>query len=250
MHSSRTAPTAPRPNGRLRAGLATVLTLAVAAGLWAYWDYHRWLALGPGGVPYDLDGWRQVTWLRLQKKDPLGTAELARLSGHPGDLQTLGALPPRAGRRPRVAPHPIPHRQLDQHGDAGVRLVQRQLFDRAVADDAALVTYRKSRFERRNGAMFLRDGAAANRLAGDAGGEIAHIHPSDGSMHMTLGPSDARRVIEAGWGELHPLVGVPLGGGRVLPATYMLVYSPRDTAELRIVERILHAAVRYAAGRG
>jgi hypothetical protein len=38
-------------------------------------------------------------------------------------------------------------------------------------------------------------------------------------------------------------------GGRVLPATYLLVHSPRDTAEVRLVEQVLRAAVRYAAGQ-
>ena len=77
-----------------------------------------------------------------------------------------------------------------------------------------------------------------------AQGEIAHIHPSDGSMHMTLSPSDAKTVIEAGWGELHPLAGLNEG----LPATYIMIYSPRSTEENAVIERILKAAVEYAAG--
>ena len=37
--------------------------------------------------------------------------------------------------------------------------------------------------------------------------EIGHMHPTDGSMHMILSPSDAKVVIESGWGELHGLAG-------------------------------------------
>ncbi|KAK7936580.1 uncharacterized protein PG986_015018 [Apiospora aurea] len=36
------------------------------------------------------------------------------------------------------------------------------------------------------------------------GGEIAHPHRLDGSMHVVLHPEDVRTVIEGGWGERHP----------------------------------------------
>jgi len=28
-----------------------------AAGAWVYRDYQNWLALGPGGLPYNFNGW-------------------------------------------------------------------------------------------------------------------------------------------------------------------------------------------------
>jgi hypothetical protein len=67
------------------------------------------------------------------------------------------------------------------------------------------------------------------------------VHPSDGSMHMILSRTDVRTVIERGWGELHPLAGVMLN----LPATYVLIYSPRDMGELAVGARILNAAISH-----
>lgn len=60
-------------------------------------------------------------------------------------------------------------------------------------------------------------------------------------MHIVLSPTDAKKVIEAGWGELHPFA------GRLLPVkTYMLVYSPRNTADIAVINIVLEAAVSYA----
>jgi len=50
-------------------------------------------------------------------------------------------------------------------------------------------------------------------------------------MHMIFGPSDARTVIEKGWGERHPLSGVYPG----LPVTYLMIYAPRDQEEVAMV---------------
>ena len=225
----------------------TIVVAGVAAlggGIWAYRDYRSWLALGPGGLPYNLYGWVKVTRLRLMKRNPTETVILERFIGREGDLRGLATLPRRAGSRPRVDPHPIPHRQTDQHGSAQVRQEQHQIFDQQVANHPHLLIYRKSHFERRNDAICLREPEQAPRHAQDAHGEIAHIHPSDGSMHMILSPSDAKTVIEAGWGERHPLAGVYVG----LPETYMLIYAPRSAEENAVLERILGAAVVYAAG--
>lgn len=38
-----------------------VLLVVVALAGWVWLDYRSWLALGPGGVPYNLAGWAQVT---------------------------------------------------------------------------------------------------------------------------------------------------------------------------------------------
>jgi hypothetical protein len=41
---------------------------------------------------------------------------------------------------------------------------------------------------------------ACNTEAQKVGFEIAHVHPTDNSLHMLLSPADARAVVEAGWG--------------------------------------------------
>ncbi len=72
------------------------------------------------------------------------------------------------------------------------------------------------------------------------------VHPpDDGSMHMMLPENDVPELVEAGWGEVHPLVPV----GRMPPTTVM-VFGPRDDAELDIVLGLIDASYRYARGIG
>ena len=61
-------------------------------------------------------------------------------------------------------------------------------------------------------------------------------------MHMIFGSADAGRIIQAGWGECHPLA-----GQLNLPHTYLLVYPPRDEHELAVTARLLNAAVDHMA---
>jgi hypothetical protein len=72
------------------------------------------------------------------------------------------------------------------------------------------------------------------------GGEVARIHPFDGSMHMVCSPADAASVIEAGWGERHS----PAGRGK-LPATYLMIYAPRSSAEATVIAQLLAASIGY-----
>lgn len=76
--------------------------------------------------------------------------------------------------------------------------------------------------------------------------EIAHVHPLDGSLHMSLAPRDAKLVIERGWGERFGL------GGSVMPVTYIMVYAPRpggrEAADAEVVARILAASVKFMLG--
>jgi hypothetical protein len=47
-------------------------------------------------------------------------------------------------------------------------------------------------------------------------------------------------VIEKGWGERHPLAGVRLN----LPDTYLMIYAPRDTSELEVMQQLVRAAIQ------
>jgi Family of unknown function (DUF5519) len=70
-----------------------------------------------------------------------------------------------------------------------------------------------------------------------AGREFAHLHPSeDGSLHMTLPPALYDEVLAKGWGEPHPL------------SRTMLVWGPRDAAELEVVWGLIKASHAYANG--
>jgi len=88
-------------NFRKKKMMAGILAVILVVAGWAYVDYRRWLALGPGGVPYNLYGWAQVTWLRLWKKNPLDTTTFEKYIGKQGDTNGLGTLPTR-GRRPSI----------------------------------------------------------------------------------------------------------------------------------------------------
>lgn len=216
----------------------TVLTLAgLAAGsAAALWDYRRWQALGEGGIPWGLRGWLKVTSLRLKAGDPLDVGRLPEGSEHP----LVRDLPRRAGARPRIAPHPIPHRQLreDASADALERLAA--VFAEELADRPD-VEERQSSFEKHHPALY----AAGLVDRGESPtGEVAHFHRPQGSMHLQLNPEDARAVIERGWGELHGL------SGKALPGTYTLLYSPRDEADLDGIRRILRATLDWATGSG
>ena len=115
-------------------------------------------------------------------------------------------------------------------------------FDDLVNRRPDLLRYELSFFEKRNQAVFLRDPAAGHADAKASHGEIAHVHPSDGSMHMIFGAGDARAVIEPGWGECHPLA-----GRRNLPDSYILVYPLRDANEMEMTRQLLEAAVSHMA---
>jgi hypothetical protein len=56
-----------------------------------------------------------------------------------------------------------------------------------------------------------------------------------------LARADAAQAVDKGWGELHPLAGRTAG----LPATYVLLYSPRNPNEVAVVERLLDAAAAH-----
>lgn len=209
-----------------------------------YANYKSWVALGVGGLPHTLEGYRTVQMLNKRMGNPLDIKRLAPLIGTKEDKSYLKKLPKRPGERPAIAPFAIPHRQTNQFNDDNTRASQQKIFDDEVAANTSLIHYQTSGFERNNKAIFLNDTLRANpAMTKITHGEIGHIHPSDGSMHMTfLSPSDAKKVIEAGWGEFHGLAGVER-----VTRTYMMVYAPRDEKELEVTRRILEAAVKYAA---
>ena len=107
------------------------------------------------------------------------------------------------------------------------------------------VRYARSHFETHVDAITCARPRHDDPIGGGSHGEIAHIHASDGSMHMILSPSDTVVAIDAGWAQFHGLAGRDYG----LPVTYVMVYAARDAAELAIVDRLLQASIAYMLGR-
>ena len=66
-------------------------------------------------------------------------------------------------------------------------------------------------------------------------------------MHLVLSPYDADAVLMAGWAERHPL---SRGGWfeRFVPATFVMIYAPRDEEEIQSVLRIIRAAAWFVEG--
>lgn len=211
-----------------------------AAAMWAVNDYKQWKSLGRGGVPDNVWGWLIVRRLGLQALETRGSAQYDDRIGTPGDVCRLGDLPVREGTRPRMGKHVVPHRQLDQGTDPTTRKLLDKIFDDFVDANGRYVRYAKSYYEKRNDAVTLTRTDAAHPVARTSHGEVAHVHPGDGSMHMIFSPSDAKQVIDKGWGERHPLSGSP---HHDIPDTYLMVYVPRTPQEVMVVAQLLRAAV-------
>ena len=181
-----------------------------------------------------------MSFLRLLKRDGrdpkrLASAMTTEPVGH------LGPLDPRQGRRPDVSPYPIPHRQLSDTACSEDLERLLRLFDQEVEKNKDTVHYAKSFFENHHDAITLKHPECGHVHALVSHGEIAHIHPSDGSMHMILSARDAQTVLESRWGELHSLAGL----FNRLPSSYTLVYAPRNEADLDAIQRILSASVTF-----
>lgn len=200
-------------------------------------DYAEWKALGPGGLPANAAGWVVTKALTPLGRDPLNVHQCT-------ELGTGWTLPERPGPRPSVAPYPIPHRQADGIPDAGPILLSDVVASYARASNDRLLVGR-SHFEKRGDALYVAEMYRVSAPVKKARGEIAHVHPSDGSMHVVADRADAQQIIDTGWGELHPLAGRPLIG---LPESYVLIYTPRDEFDVAQVKRILDRVVDTALG--
>jgi hypothetical protein len=154
-------------------------------------------------------------------------------------MPPTAALPVRAGDRPRTTPT-NPHTQLDQQ-PADPHLVE-DLARRAfalpgVVEEPSGISVPGAR------ALVVAPGEPAGPPeAFLIGREFAHLHPDpDHSLHAMLPPETAEEAIAAGWAEPHP---VALRG--LIPRTAVMIYAPRDEAELAVVERLVGASHAFA----
>ena len=67
-------------------------------------------------------------------------------------------------------------------------------------------------------------------------------------MHLTLHPSDAAVVIANGWGERHPLAGQGLFGRGWVPKGFVMIYAPRNEADISISMSIVRAGAWWVGG--
>lgn len=161
-----------------------------------------------------------------------------------GFVASLGApkagldLPVRRGPRPQTTEE-IPHSQISDNPDPIIfdRMKAKFLDLQGTEVGNSLISVPGAT------ALFVPEGHVCNPEGFLTGREFAHIHPAaDGSFHMMLAPSDAELVVERGWGEPHLWART----GK-LPANTLMVYAPRDDAEIDIVLQIANAARLYAS---
>ncbi|KAL0938826.1 uncharacterized protein CTRU02_205436 [Colletotrichum truncatum] len=218
-------------------------------------DYQNFLGLGPGGTPATFQGYIRIAWLRLWAlRDPFTAPEpnpnrlpkrgillqqQQQQQQQHRDDQSLSRLPYRPGPRPLVAGI-APQRQLDQHGTVPHYRALRRTLERLAAENPAVFGTAKSCLEKHGLGLFARHPVNVT-----CNGEVCHVHDSDHSLHMNLHPEDIHEVLAKGWGQRHPLA----WKGRLLqmpvPEEFIMVYAPRDDHELKIVCRIIEAAIWY-----
>jgi phospholipase/carboxylesterase len=161
------------------------------------------------------------------------TMELAQLS------QDLYRLSGRFGPRPRSSDG-LPFRQLDQFPPAETirRLLQ-------MCRDLPHVRMRQSRVARpQSRALWLPDSVASGPPSAfiDAG-EFSHLHaPPEGGIHLTLPSEVVESVVALGWAERHPIHNLGIFD------TLVMVYAPRDPAEIDVVFALIEHSCRYAKG--
>ncbi|TEA12596.1 hypothetical protein C8034_v005765 [Colletotrichum sidae] len=212
-------------------------------------DYQNFLGLGPGGTPATFQGYIRIAWFRLWAlRDPFTAPEpnpnrLPKrgilLTQQKQDARGPVRLPYRPGPRPLVAGI-APQRQLDQHGTVPHYHALRRTLEKLAAEKPARFGTARSCLEKHGLGLFARHPVNVT-----CNGEVCHVHDSDHSLHMNLHPEDIREVLAKGWGQRHPLA----WKGRLLstpvPEEFIMVYAPRDDHELKIVCRIIEAAIWY-----
>lgn len=180
----------------------------------------------------ELGGWIAERLDFLTRRRPLAPGGATWLS------LPAGQLPTRTGARPRVS-WTIPQ---EQRSDNSPPELQEQLFARVTALPGVTSTQSAISVPGARGFMVDRaPGAPLDAFLVPRAGEFAHLHPGhDGSLHLALPPALARDAIAKGWAVAHPLAGIRLARGMVM------IYGPRDDAELDVVASIVRNSHAYA----
>lgn len=150
------------------------------------------------------------------------------------------ALPVRQGSRPRTTPT-NPHSQLDQ---MPTPLLSQELAKR-IAQLPGIRLGLSGRAPPGTIGFYLKEqDARGPEEAFLLGLEFAHLHPSpDGSLHLPLPEPLRSKAIASGWAEKHPLAGHP-----TVSRDIVMVYAPRNPAEIEVVLTLVSASWRYARG--
>ncbi|KAL5325313.1 hypothetical protein ACEPPN_006438 [Leptodophora sp. 'Broadleaf-Isolate-01'] len=229
---------------------------STAALIWCIKDYRAFLALGPGGVPYNIFGWAAITILvrpfALSEKDATWTGDYPSEGAH----QHILDLEDRKGGRAKLAGI-APHRQMTQKAPDSIKEPLNELFNEMVKSHPKLLETKRSLYEKHHDAIFVRSNllqdpnSSIPETARIARGEIGHIH-YDASVHLYFSPADAKILIEKNWAERHRMARTKPFLGRVnmfnVAGTYLMIYGPRDEGELETMKTILENSVKFMTG--
>ncbi|KAJ5728697.1 uncharacterized protein N7483_003205 [Penicillium malachiteum] len=251
---------------RLAVVLGTTAVVGTSLVLPAlYRDYEIFISYGPGGPPSNLLGWVVVRtlfqpFMSEMLDTEVYTQRVDALEGHGAGGEGYLNLTPEQARpiadRPIVGPHVAPQRQLTQLPEDEIRDKLDAAFKAFGFRNHHLVKWSRSLQEAHADALFLADHIAAFGIAKHTNGELAHIHNGgDHSAHFCLSPADCKKVIEAGWGQRHGFSGtsaitwLSLGTRPDVPVEYLLIYAPRNDAEIDTFMQILAASIKFTTGR-
>src|SRR5271155_1531667 len=208
-------------------------------------DYEAAVARGTGGTPSSFLGYLELNFFRLFRVcNPRTAPEVSpQLYMQRGFLERL---PIRQGVRPRIVGL-APQRQITQIGPKPIYEALAGIVVDFERTHQAQCYLGRSTFKNNNTALFAR---ATEYSRTKYHGEICHAHPNDGSMHLNMHPADIKTVVEAGWGERHPLARENWWWNLIcpIPAGLTLVYSPRDEKELEVMKDVIKAAAWWMSG--
>ncbi|ORY25554.1 hypothetical protein BCR39DRAFT_499139 [Naematelia encephala] len=217
--------------------------LAIAGTLWIVKDYHEWISFGTGGTPSTLAGYlkmRKWWFKRLWNGDDLRNPSALPKDG---PRYLLRPVPRREGGRPELMSRTLPHRQKPEALEPQTKDVLFSLPTKLQSQRPDILVLAPSKTEGGSAdAIYAKaDLASLNPEAASLQYEIAHVHPSDNSLHVMLAPFDARTLIETYWAESFPV-------HEIAPPGWVMVYAPRDKREVELVEDIMKAAVAWVTG--
>ncbi|KAI1394879.1 hypothetical protein F4819DRAFT_229594 [Hypoxylon fuscum] len=256
-HLARTLGALLHQNRTLLATSAAALAVGLPVLARVRADYRAWHALGENGLPLNPFGYAfQALASPFARRDQRAPApyDLAALAASPRygaitlrsflRLPNGGELPARAGPRPEVPAFVGPHRQTSQASGAAVRAQQSAFLSALARANPALLQLKPSNLEGpRYDGLYVHGSMPRRPEFRFLNGEFAHAH-GEGSTHVVLSLADAEAAIARGWAERHRMSGV----GRLMPWSFVLVYGPRDEAELALWKEFVLASARYALG--
>ncbi|KAJ5273248.1 hypothetical protein N7478_008373 [Penicillium angulare] len=242
---------------------AAVVTSLILPPL--YRDYSLFISYGPGGVPSNVFGWMIVRGLFQPLRGEMFSTDIYlqradALEGHGVGSEGFLTLAPEQARsvvdRPEVGPHAVPQRQLSQLPTDEIKEKLDARFRAFGRRNDHLIRFDRSRQEAHADAFFLANRLPPTDLAKATEGELAHLHSGgEYSAHFALSPADCKKVIEAGWGQRHGFAGtsalslLSFGTKADMPAEYLLIYAPRNDAEIDTFIQLLEASIKYTTGR-